>query len=67
MLVEQMLDALRLLQLRPLLLQLLIGARTQLRAHDDVHDRRGGRDGQGDGERCRKRKPKAERHGSRST
>jgi len=50
-----------------LLLELLVDARSQLVAHDDVDDRGRDRDGHGDGERGRQRESKAERHGSRRT
>ena len=50
-----------------LLHELLVDARPQLVAHHDVDHGRRDRNGRSDGERCRERKPQAERHGSRST
>ena len=49
------------------LTQLLVDARMQLVAHDDVHDRGRDRDRSRDGERRGERQPQPERHGSRST
>ena len=50
-----------------LLLELLVDARPQLVAHDDVDDGGCDRHGRRDGERRRERESKPEAHGSRST